>query len=200
MAESSSASAAGRRGVTRRAVLGAVAVALVALGALAWARRTPLRRWLLAETTGAEPPGRLGDATLATLEAATAALLGGGIEPTHYRDLFRWRAEHLAGARALYERFARRLDRGARGLGQRSFRTASPEAQRRVLAAFRPAAGALRIRRALLARDDERCARLVVREILRLFARTDAWVRSGYPSWPGMPRAVASLARAPERP
>jgi hypothetical protein len=65
--------------------------------------------------------------------------------------------------------------------------------KRRILERMLPARGWTRIRRALLARDEARSARHVVREIFRRFARTDAWVLAGYDAWPGMPRAIARV-------
>jgi hypothetical protein len=127
------------------------------------------------------------------LRAAALALLHDRIEPLHYVECFRWRAGHVPGARALYERFERAVDREARRLGHDGFRAAGADHRRRILARMLPARGWTRVRRGLFARDEARYARHVVREIFRRFARTDAWVLSGYDAWPGMPRAIGRM-------
>ncbi len=194
-----SAQGAGRaspsgRGPSRRRVLGWLAVALVALGVLGVRRRAAIVRGFLAADAGGEPPGRMSDTARDALAASVAALLYERVEPEHYLELFRWRAEHLPGMRALYERFAARVERDAHRAGHRSFAAAPGEVRRRLLARYRPTRGRERLRRGFLARDDERFGRHVVRPVFRLFARTDAWILHGYPAWPGMPRAIATLA------
>jgi hypothetical protein len=149
---------------------------------------------MLGISLSGERPGPLRDSTAATLRAGVLALLHESVEPLHYLDTFRWRAEHVPGARALYERFERSVDRTARRLGLESFRAADATTRRAMLEPLLPARGWTRVRRALFARDEARWSRHVVREIFRRFARTDAWVLSGYDAWPGMPRAIARLA------
>jgi hypothetical protein len=179
---------------TRRRFLAWAGLAATAGAVWSWARRDALRPWLTAASLGGDSPGPLRASTAATLEAAALALLDERIEPTHYVECFRWRATHLRGARALYERFEARVDRAARGAGFLGFRSAPPAERRRVIQALMPVRGWRRVARMALARDDERIARHVVREIFRRFAHTDAWVLAGYDAWPGMPRAIARIA------
>lgn len=49
------------------------------------------------------------------------------------------------------------------------------------------------------AAGDREAGESVRHTVLALFARTDAWVRSGYQSWPGVPRGFAGLDRPPVR-
>jgi hypothetical protein len=180
--------------VTRRRFLAWSAVLVAACTAGAWLGRGRWASWLAASGPGGGAPGPLDDATADTLDATVRALLHDRVEPSHYREFFRWRAEHLPGARALYRRFAGAVDVRARRAGHRGFRSAPADARRAILTGLLPARGWTRVRRLLVARDDERFARQVVREIFRRFARTDAWVLAGYDAWPGMPRAIATLA------
>jgi hypothetical protein len=48
--------------------------------------------------------------------------------------------------------------------------------------------------RTLFGRDDQRFTRYVVREVFRIFSRTDAWLRVGYAAWPGVPRAITHVS------
>lgn len=181
---------------TRRKFLGWMALAL-GVGAFAWAfRSAPVRRWLLAADLAPAPPGPLHDSTAATLRAAVFALLDPRVQPGHYVEFFRWRAQRLPGARALYERFEAAVDQAARAHGAHSFRTADRATQKRILEPMRQPRGIQRISRWVLERDDARFSRHIVREIFRRFARTDAWVISGYDAWPGIPRGV--LTRTPD--
>ncbi len=41
--------------------------------------------------------------------------------------------------------------------------------------------------------------RYIVREIFDLFARTDAWVKLGYETWPGEHRGLYTYTQPPER-
>jgi hypothetical protein len=181
--------------LARRRFLAWLGATAVAGAGMSWWRREPVGRWLLSAPLTGERPGPLRDSTAATLRAATLALLYDRVEPLHYVECFRWRAEHVRGARALYERFEAAVDRAARSGGHTDFRAATPAARRRVLERMLPARGWMRVRRAVFARDEARYARHVVREVFRRFSRTDAWVLSGYDAWPGMPRAIARLRR-----
>jgi hypothetical protein len=182
--------------LTRRrfiAGLGVVAIAAAAGGL--WMRRAALRRWLFAPPLAGARPGPLRDSTADVLAATVLALLDGRVEAAHYVDLFRWRAEHVSGARRLYERFESTVDHAAWRQGHAGFRAAPRAAQRAILGAMMPESGRRRVMRALIARDEERFARYVVREVFRRFAWTDAWIIAGYDAWPGMPRAIATLGR-----
>lgn len=175
---------------------GLVVLAAGGLAAL-WRGREAMRRWVVQTPLGGAPPGPLRDSTADTLLVAVRALLGDGVEPLHYVDFFRWRARHLAGHRRLYEAFEAAADRAARRLGHLGFRDCPREGQQRILRDMLPASGLERIRRGLMARDEARFGQYVVREIFRVFARTDAWVLTGYEAWPGMPRAEAYLRKGP---
>ncbi|MBI5711228.1 MAG: hypothetical protein HZC42_13150 [Candidatus Eisenbacteria bacterium] len=154
-------------------------------------RRGALARWLFSASLSPARPGPLRDSTADVLRAAVLALLEGRVEPAHYMEAFRWRAAHVPGARALYQRFEAAVDRAARRAGQPGFRGAPRPRQQRILRSMMPARGLTRIRRALMARDEARYARHIVREVFRKFAATDAWILAGYDAWPGLPRAIA---------
>ncbi len=185
---------------TRRRFLAWMATAAVVAGAgLGWSRRNALRRAVLYTPLGDEPPGPLRDSTAETLQATVLGLLDDRVEPLHYVDFFRWRAGRLPGYRALYERFEARVDRDARRAGFAGFRSASPGARRAILEALRPASDRRRALRVLFARDEERFARHIVREVFRCYARTAAWTQAGYAAWPGTPRAIARMGRLEPR-
>uniref|UniRef100_A0A832MJD4 Gluconate 2-dehydrogenase subunit 3 family protein n=1 Tax=Eiseniibacteriota bacterium TaxID=2212470 RepID=A0A832MJD4_UNCEI len=180
---------------TRRKFLACVGLAALAAGVTAaWRRRRAVSDWLLAKSLPPAPPGPLALTTEETLVAAVTGLLDARVETGHHLEAFRWRARHVAGARALYERFERAMDEAARRAGHAAFRAAPPAVRRRLLARLAaPRGWAGRARRAFLAREDARFARFIVRDIFRRFARTDAFVLAGYDAWPGMPRALARL-------
>jgi hypothetical protein len=127
------------------------------------------------------------------MRSTVVALLDPRVETSHYLAAFRWRAMHVRGARAVYERWAHALDRDARRRGAPDFRRAPLALQRDVLARYQRTDRPERVRRVAFDRDEARFARHVIREIFRRFARTDAWVFAGYAAWPGMPRALARL-------
>jgi hypothetical protein len=183
------------RGPSRRRVLALLAAAVIVGAGAAFTRRSAILRWLATAPLGGERPGRLGDAAADTLDATVLALLDARVERTHYAEFFRWRAENVPGMRALFERFAVQLDSEARRHGARSFVAAPRAAQRAILDRYHRVRGRDRVVRSVFARDEQRFARYIVREVFRMFSRTDAWVLSGYPAWPGMPRAIASLRR-----
>lgn len=181
----------------RRRFLVTLGVALVALAAGVAARRRTLVPWVFSAGLSDEAPGPISPAVARTLEVTVLTLLDPRVETGHYLELFRWRAAHVPGARALYTRFARTVNRAATGIGQREFVSAPADVRQRILAAFTPARGVTRVRRTLVGRDEARFARHVVREIFRCFARTDAWRLAGYAAWPGMPRAILRLEPPP---
>jgi hypothetical protein len=184
-----------RRIIDRRRFLAWVVIGIACGASLLWlGRGGRWRAWATASASGSEPVAPLAPASEAALAAAIGALLEHRVDPSSYLALFRWRAHHMPGAAALYVRFQRRVDAVARGHGHASFASAPPELQQRILAPFRPRAGWARAWRALARRDDERFSRHIVRSVFRRFARTDAWLLTGYDTWPGMPRAIASLA------
>ncbi len=152
---------------------------------------------------GHEPPGPLGSPAMAALIAAAGAVTGYAIDPAHYAEYYRWRAEHLRGYRVLYERFARDADRAARARGARSFAAATREIQLDVLGRAAPARGGRpltvweRLRADVAGDPWPLYERFVVRETLALFARTDAWIALGYRGWPGVPKGLDRFRLAP---
>src|SRR5262249_23919518 len=151
----------------------------------------------LVELDRAQPVGAIGDAELASLRAATLALLGDRIDERRYEDFFRWKAANAAGYLPLYARFHAAVERAAKKRGAASYAAADASVKSAVLA---PAArvreminaddkvGGLRF--ALFDRDWLLFERYIVREVLTLFARTDAWLISGYGPHPGVPRGL----------
>lgn len=143
------------------------------------------------------PTGPLTTNTAAVLRAVAAALLPAGVHTSRYEAQFRWRATNRPGYRDLYERFAAALDRAARDAGQTGFASAESRTQQQILERLvdarrvvlrRDLVGALRI--ALFERDWLLFERYVTRDVLALFAHTDAWLLAGYPSHPGEPRGL----------
>ncbi|MBI5709153.1 MAG: hypothetical protein HZC42_02465 [Candidatus Eisenbacteria bacterium] len=182
----------------RRRFLALIGVAVVAsAAAMVVRRRRALRRWLRPARSAPFPPGDLDPPTVRTLMAAVHALLGERIESDHYEDFFRWRAAHVSGCRSLYAGFAASLDRAARVSGQRGFAGSPPALQRRILHPMLPVRGWARVWRRVTEPERTRLARLVVRDIFHLFARTDAWVLTGYDAWPGHPRGLEAYRQAP---
>lgn len=143
------------------------------------------------------PPGPLDADALAALTAAAHALLPAGVQISRYEAQFRWRAANRAGYRALYERFVAALDRAARSAGHARFGAADLAAQQAILARLTRARLAVRtrdplgaLRLALFDREWLVFDRHILRDLLALFAQTDAWLLAGYPSHPGTPRGL----------
>lgn len=176
----------------RRFLTVAAAAALATAAGAAWTRRREVRRWLVFAPPDRSPTGPLPVRTEVVLRAMVVALLGEPLDPAHYLDDLRWRAAHLRGHRALLVRFAADLDAAARRDGAAGFEALPRERQRRALDALRPVRGWRRAWRGLAARPTARASEHVVRAVLTRFAGTDAWVRLGYPAWPGVPRAITT--------
>jgi hypothetical protein len=176
----------------RRFLTVAAAAALATAAGAAWTKRRALRQWLVFAPPGRTPVGPLPTRTEVVMRALVPALLGEPIEPGHYLDDLRWRAEHLPGHRGVMVRFAADLDAAARRRGATGFDTLPREAQRAVLASLRPLRGWRRAWRGLAERGRAQASEHVVRVLLARFAGTDAWVRLGYPAWPGVPRAITT--------
>jgi hypothetical protein len=145
------------------------------------------------------PAGPLTASASATLKGVAVALLPPGVATSRYEGQFRWRATNRAGYRDLYERFAIALDRAARDVGQSSFVDADLRSRQLVLQRLayarrvvlqRDFVGAFRL--ALFERDWLLFERYVTRDIIALFAQTDAWLMAGYPAHPGMARGLDS--------
>lgn len=189
----------GRARLSRRMLLGAAAgvCAAAVLG---------VRRWLAPQARSrpaleAGAPGPVREVTVSVLVAAAGTVIGNPIEPSHYAEYFRWRAENLPGYRALYERFAAQVDRDARRTARCAFVDCGIADRTRVLG---PAARA-RDPRSLLdvawtktgGRAWAEYDQFIFDEALALFADTDAWVLTGYDGWPGTPRGLDRYRRAP---
>ena len=191
--------------LSRRALIGLLSVgaAGITAGALRW------RSGLHAPPRPIWPPS-LDDAPTAavsadgsrTLLAAVRAIILEPIDAAHYATFLNWRAEHLPGYHALYERFRATVDGVARREEGLPFAQCAVASQRRIL---RPALDVSPEQRPrnLPPRGDERDWALyhlyIVREVLALFARTDAWILLGYEAWPGTPRGFARYVQAPLR-
>ena len=191
--------------LSRRALIGLLSVgaAGITAGALRW------RSGLHAPPRPIWPPA-LDDAPTApvsadgsrTLLAAVRAIVLEPIDAAHYAAFLRWRAEHLPGHYALYERFRATVDGIARVEEGLPFAECPMASQRRIL---RPALKVRSPQTAIgrFAHGDERdwalYHRHIVREVLALFARTDAWILLGYEAWPGTPRGFARYVQAPLR-
>ena len=185
---------------SRRRFLVVLAAGAAAAGA-AWLRRGALVRWLFAAPLPPSPTGELTEATTDVLRVAVLALLEDRVDPGHYLECFRWYAAHVRGAREVYERFARAVDARARVAGHAGFRSAPRAVRARLLARMVPARGARqRFRRALFARDEDRFAHHVVRQVFRRWAHTDAYLLAGYGAWQGQPRALVHLPVPGARP
>ncbi|HEV2440242.1 MAG TPA: twin-arginine translocation signal domain-containing protein [bacterium] len=186
--------------MSRRTLLGAAAGACAAAALGVWRWLHEPGRPASTPVLEATAPGPVTGATVSTLVAAARAVIGKPIEPSHYAEYFRWRAEHLPGYRTLYERFTARVDRDARRTAGCAFAACGAGARARVLgpasrardprsvvdAAWMAAGG-----RVWAAYD-----RFILNEALALFAETDAWVLTGYAGWPGTPRGLDRYRRA----
>ena len=166
--------------------------------------RPALRRWLTEPDLplgGATGP--LDEATARVLQATTAALLDVLVERGHYREFFQWRSQNAPGYKALYERFAVSVNETAVRSAGAPFADCNLVAQRGVLArclrAGSPAGHLGKARAGLLDRPWLIYDRYIVREIFDLFARTDAWVKLGYETWPGEHRGLYTYTQPPER-
>jgi hypothetical protein len=185
--------------------VGATTVLLAAYSAKTWLR-APLRTlYARLRSPGLEdaPTGPLSVGALDALLAATTALAGVPVQLAHYEDFFRWRAEHLPGYKALYEQFAAALARRARRSVGRAFVDCSRQVQQKVLEERPQLRGGdsrwRRARVAVLEREWLRFDQYIVRDILLLFLRTDAWTSLGYEAWPGTPRGLERYTQAPSQ-
>jgi hypothetical protein len=197
-----------RRGFLRLSVVvavGAVAVLLAAQRTKGWllAPFRALYSRLLSPGLEDAPTGPLSAGVLNTLLLATQALAGVPVQLAHYEEFFRWRAENLRGNKALYERFAAALDRHARQSVGCDFADCSRQMQQKMLAKVSHVRSAntrwQRVRVAVLEREWLLFDHYIVRDILLLFSRTDAWTALGYEAWPGTPRGLDQYTQAPSQ-
>jgi len=185
--------------------LGAITVLMVAQSAKDWLL-APLRALysrLLSPSLADAPTGPLSAGALNTLLMATRALAGVPVQTAYYEDFFRWRAENLRGNKALYERFAAALDRRARRLVGCDFVDSSQQMQEKIIKKLPQLRSAStrwdRVRIAVLEREWLLFDQFIVRDILLLFFRTDAWTLLGYEAWPGTPRGLDQYTQAPSK-
>jgi len=178
--------------------------ALVALeSAKDWLLSTvrALYRQVLSPTLADAPTGRLGARAFNALLSTTRAVAGVPVQMSHYEDFFRWRAENLRGYKALYEQFAEALDRRARQSFGCDFVECNREVQRRIIEKVRQVHSTdtrwERIRASVFERDWLLFERYIIRDMLLLFSRTDAWTLLGYEAWPGTPRGLDQYTKAP---
>lgn len=162
--------------------------------------RPALRRWLVEpDLPLGAATGPLDEATLLVLQATTAALIEVPVETGHYRDFFQWRSQNVPGYKSLYEQFAASVNAAAGA----PFADCTVVTQRGVLARCLRAGNAAghlgKVRAGLFERQWLVYDRYIVREIFDLFARTDAWVKLGYETWPGEHRGLYTYTQPPER-
>jgi hypothetical protein len=145
------------------------------------------------------PPGRLDIPVLQALVATTEALVGTPVETSHYEDFFRWHSEHLRGYKSLYEQFTAVLNHGAEQAGRPDFARCDMATRRQILDKFPLARQGEfgKLLRGVFQKDGRRFEYYIVREILELFNRTDAWIVLGYESWPGTPRGLDKYTQPP---
>ena len=197
-----------RRGFLKLSVggaVGAMTVLLAVQSAKAWLL-APLRALcsrLLSPGLEEAPTGPLSEGVLNALLIATRALVGMPVQIARYEDFFRWHAENIRGQKTLYEQFAAALDRRARRSVGCDFVDCSRQIQQQILATLPQVRSAdtrwHRMRVAVLEREWVRFDQYIVRSILLLFYRTDAWTFLGYEAWPGTPRGLDRYTQAPSR-
>jgi hypothetical protein len=126
------------------------------------------------------------------------------VQAAHYEDFFRWRSENLRGYKTLYEQFVAALDLRGRRLSKCDFVDCSLEMQEEILARLAQVSSAEtrwdKVRVSLLDRDWVLFDRYIVRDILLLFSKTDAWTVLGYEAWPGTPRGLDRYTHPPSKP
>ena len=200
-----------RAAISRRRFLGLVGVVAIASIVAAWlptqwARQLVARArdWYRARTDPELPrtaPGPLSPRTLEVVQTTTARLVDTPVELSHYTRYFEFRAENLPGYREVYERFAQTLDAAAKRASHVGFVECPPAVQLRVLENTVPTPGPVgALIGGMFDRTPQLFHKYVVREILALFVRTDAWVLLGYEAWPGKPRGLERYTRPPETP
>jgi hypothetical protein len=195
-----------RRGFLRLAIVGtggAITALMAAQSAKAWILTSfrALYARLLSPGLEDAPTGPLSAGALNTLLVTTGALTGVPVQTAHYEDFFRWRAENLRGYKALYEQFAGALDSRAKRSVGRDFVDCSRQMQQKILEELPKVRSANtrlhRVRVAVLEREWLVFDQNIIRDVLLLFFRTDAWTLLGYEAWPGTPRGLDRYTKAP---
>lgn len=194
--------------LTRRRFL-ALAVVGVGGAAAAIIAVDPLRDLLLSaprqiysEITTAElpasPPGPISANVVDVLLATTQAIIGVPIEDmSHYQRYFQWRAKNLDGYKQLYEMYSEQANQASEDICGHSFVNCDLDSQRNILEeeflAFSKLSELSRLEKARIGvQDGHKFAfvNYIFIEAFKLFARTDAWVLSGYVTWPGIPQGL----------
>jgi hypothetical protein len=197
-----------RRAFLRLSVIvagGAIAALTAAQSAKGWllAPFRALYDRLLSPALEDAATGPLSARTLNVLLVATRALLGVPVQIAHYEDFLRWRAENLRGYKTLYDRFAAALDLRARRSAGCDFVDCSLQMQQKILENLPHVSSAEtrwdKVRVSVLERDWVLFDRYIVRDILLLFSKTDAWTLLGYEAWPGTPRGLDRYTQAPSK-
>jgi hypothetical protein len=200
--------------ISRRAFLrlsivvggGAVTALMAGQSAKAWllARVRALYQSLLSPNLEDSPTGSVDVRALSRLLEAVRAVTAVPVQISHYEDFFRWRAENLRGYKALYEQFAEALDHRARQAVGCDFVDCSRPVQQQILEQaphIRNTSTRLdKVRLSILERHWLLFDRYIVREILLIFSKTDAWTSLGYQGWPGTPRGLDQYTRAAATP
>ena len=204
------AAARAPRLLTRRSLLklgfGALGALTVAGGAVRWFFWRPLKNAYMAVAYPALAPeirGRLDAVTIRALDATAEALLGFPAPP-RYRRYFEWHATHVAGYRAIYRSFADYLANRARTDHGMAFSDCSRGQKRAILSAVLDARADHklgtdlgRIWRGVARKDLVQYDAYILREILDLYAKTDAWLAIGYDAFPGKPAGLDGYQRPP---
>jgi len=163
---------------SRRAFLSLAALGIAGGGLWAALRVGRARSWLSSLGIQVSPADAalrpLSERTLHTLRTTVRAVIGHDVDLAAYEDYFAWRALHIPGAGARCEAFADTAEKLARDEHESSFAFCSEGTQSRVLAR-------------LFHEPEHRSVR---DDILKRFARTEAWIAIGYDSYPGMPRGL----------
>jgi hypothetical protein len=184
---------------------GSITALMTAQSAKAWllAPFRVLYHRLLSPTLEDAATGPLSARTLNALMVATRTLTGVSAQITHYEDFFRWRSENLRGYKTLYEQFAAAVDRRARRSVGCDFVDCSPSMQQKILENVSQVRNANtrwdKVRVSVLERDWVLFDRYIVRDILLLFSKTNAWTLLGYEAWPGTPRGLDRYTQAPSK-
>jgi hypothetical protein len=118
--------------------------------------------------------------TVRRLMLLTRAIIRLPVEDTHYENYYIWRLTNLPAERQRYQRLV-----GEIGEAGTSAHAETGQGDQDALLAVQQT-------------HPEDLATLR-REVLALFARTDALVHLGYESWPGTPRGFLGLTRRPSR-
>jgi hypothetical protein len=197
-----------RRGFLRLSLIvagGAITALTAAQSAKTWllAPFRALYDRLLSPSLEDAPTGQLSAGALNSLLTVTRALAGVSVRIAHYEDFFRWRSENLRGYKTVYERFAAALDHRARQSVGCDFVDCSLQIQQKILENVPKVRNANtrwdKVRVSVLERDWVLFDRYVVRDILLLFSKTDAWTLLGYEAWPGTPRGLDRYTQAPSK-